>query len=116
MTLAQGIICPLDERLVRRSIHNLIENAVQAMEQNGKLILDLSREDSFALLTIQDNGPGIAPEDNQRIFEAYFSTKDQGTGLGLAIAKKTIEEHGGSLMIDTNYTTGARVVVRLPLM
>ncbi|CAM2063851.1 Histidine kinase [Sulfidibacter corallicola] len=104
-----------DARLLRRSLHNLIVNAVQAMERRGRLRIEVRAEPDAALITIEDTGPGIPLEDQPRVFEAYFSTKDQGTGLGLVIAKRYVQLHEGSLHIDPDYREGTRFQVRIPL-
>lgn len=105
----------LDQRLFRRAIHNLIENAIQAIDRSGDINVRLFVEQSFLVIWIQDDGPGISEDDQSRVFEAYFSTKDHGTGLGLALARKTVELHGGSLTIDPSFVQGTRFVLKLPL-
>lgn len=104
----------LDNRLLRRAIHNLVVNAIQAMDKVGRLRLVLRAESGFDVIMIEDTGPGIPDEEQERVFEAYFSTKDQGSGLGLVIARKYIRVHGGTLTIDRSYTHGTRFVIRIP--
>jgi signal transduction histidine kinase/HAMP domain-containing protein len=113
--LQEDLTVEVDDRLIKRAIHNLVVNAVQAMEEEGRLGLKLFTEDTHAVIYIEDTGPGIPDEERSRIFEAYFSTKDQGTGLGLVIAKRYINLHDGTLSIDSTYTQGTRLVIRLPL-
>lgn len=103
-----------DVRLLRRALQNLVVNAVQAMDGEGCLGINVTSEKENWVCHFEDTGPGIPREDHHRVFEAYFSTKDQGTGLGLIIAKRTIQIHGGSIHIDGDYQQGTRFVIRLP--
>lgn len=82
---------------------NLIDNALDAMEQGGKLRIATGREEEWIKVEIEDNGPGIPVENQQRIFEPFFSTKEagKGTGMGLDISKKIIEHHGGRIELDS---------------
>jgi len=102
-----------DARLLRGAIANLIENAFQAAP-GGRVRLGSHGVDSKAVISIEDNGPGVPPELLPKIFDPYFSTKSSGTGLGLAIARKAIEEHGGSVRAE-NLEPGFRVEIELPL-
>jgi signal transduction histidine kinase len=102
-----------DARLLRGAIANLIENAFQAAP-GGRVRLGSHGVDSKAVISIEDNGPGVPPELLPKIFDPYFSTKSTGTGLGLAIARKAIEEHGGSVRAE-NLEPGFRVEIELPL-
>jgi two-component system nitrogen regulation sensor histidine kinase NtrY len=102
-----------DARMLRGAISNLIENALQAAP-NGRVQLGIQTVDSKVVISVEDNGPGVAPEMLPRIFDPYFSTKSTGTGLGLAIARKAIEEHGGRVHAENLYP-GLRVEIELPL-
>jgi signal transduction histidine kinase/HAMP domain-containing protein len=102
-----------DARMLRGAISNLIENALQAAP-NGRVHLGSEAVDSKVVISVEDNGPGVAPEMLPRIFDPYFSTKSTGTGLGLAIARKAIEEHGGRVHAE-NLNPGLRVQIELPL-
>jgi signal transduction histidine kinase len=102
-----------DARLIRGAIANLIENAFQAAP-GGKVRLASESFDSRVRISVEDSGPGVAPELLPKIFDPYFSTKSSGTGLGLAIARKAVEEHGGSVHAE-NLENGFRISVELPL-
>jgi nitrogen fixation/metabolism regulation signal transduction histidine kinase len=102
-----------DARLLRGAIANLIENAIQA-SPSGHVRLTSRAVDSKVLIDVEDNGPGVPPDELSRIFEPYFSTKSTGTGLGLAIARKAVEEHGGRIHAE-NVQPGLRVVIELPV-
>ena len=113
--MPQNLCCHVDERLLRRAVHNLVVNAIDAMDREGTLGLSLSLEQNQIQIGIRDTGPGIPESERRRVFEAYFSTKDQGSGLGLIIANKYIGVHGGTLTIDPTYQQGTRFLISLPL-
>jgi len=103
---------------------NLIINAAQALEEkvdeNGELgVIRISTrvDGAEALITIADDGPGIPPELQDRIYEPFFTTKrvGKGTGQGLALARTTIERHGGTLRCVSEPGQGATFTIRLPL-
>ena len=119
----------LDERIgavsadavrVRQLLHNLIRNALEAMEGQTGSTLNISTRllDDTDVETVEicvsDNGPGIDPDTLEQIFEPYVTTKQKGTGLGLAIVKKLVEEHGGTVFAENLPDRGARLRVRLP--
>ncbi|HKK04589.1 MAG TPA: ATP-binding protein [Gammaproteobacteria bacterium] len=107
---------------LRQLLHNLIKNALEAMESRGDARLSVTtrcmEEAScrFVEIRVQDNGPGIPSEMLGQLFEPYVTTKPKGTGLGLAIVKKIVEEHGGLLWAENPNTGGALVVIRLPVL
>ena len=101
-----------DARLLRGAIANLIENAFQATP-GGSVRLCSYGADSKVIISVDDDGPGVAAELLPRIFDPYFSTKSSGTGLGLAIARKAIEEHGGTVRAE-NLNPGFRISLELP--
>ena len=109
-----------DSGRLRQVLHNLLLNARDALrgrDDPGVVIstrLIGKKETSFLQLSVEDNGPGIADDVIEHLFEPYVSDKKKGSGLGLAIVKKIIEEHSGSLSA-ANTKTGARIEIRLPL-
>ena len=107
----------LDERLVKQALMNLLLNAVQAMEGRpaSQLIVRTRLEGDSARVDVIDNGPGIASDFRERVWEVYFSLKKGGTGLGLPTARRIAEEHGGSLVFETAPGKGTDFVLRLPL-
>jgi signal transduction histidine kinase len=106
-----------DAESLRSLFTNLIINGMQAMEgaEGGRLTVGLTSEDGRARVRISDTGRGIAPENVSQIFEPYFSTKETGTGLGLAIAKKSVEDHGGTISVESRPGEGTTFTVALPL-
>ncbi|MFN8921753.1 MAG: sensor histidine kinase, partial [Sphingobacteriia bacterium] len=95
---------------------NIIHNAAQAMQYDGKLTLHTRMDGEIAIVSIADNGPGIPQDVLPRIFEPFFTTKPQGegTGLGLDICKKIIEKHSGEVEVETG-PSGTTFTVRLPI-
>jgi len=105
-----------DRRLLSRVFANLVGNAVEALGgRGGEIRLSARRADGRAFLSVEDSGPGVAPETLSRLFEPYFSSKSGGTGLGLAIAKKIVEEHRGTISAENLPQGGFRVMFDLPL-
>lgn len=96
---------------------NLILNAANAMRSNGHLTVDAHREGEWLQASFTDTGEGIEPHHLDRIFEPFFTTHadDGGTGLGLAVSYRIIENHGGSITVDSVPGEGASFIVRLPI-
>lgn len=107
----------IDEEQIKRVIINIIDNAIQAMENKGviNVVLDFDILDNKALISISDTGPGIKDEDKDKLFEPYFSTKKNGMGLGLTIAKRIIMEHKGNIKVKDNKPRGSIFSIELPI-
>ena len=103
-----------DPEQLQQVLVNLLTNAVQAMDGNGQIDVTATLDEQFTIITIQDNGPGIAEDVRDEIFEPLFTTKAKGTGLGLAICRQLIERHGGTLDLVESATGGAAFGIRLP--
>lgn len=99
---------------LRQAFLNIIINALQATPAGGSVTILPERVDSGVLISVRDSGSGIVPEDLQRIFEPFYTTKTDGTGLGMSITRKIIEGHGGTLEVESNIGIGTVVTVRLP--
>jgi signal transduction histidine kinase len=97
----------IDVALLRQSLHNLLVNAQQAMPRGGEIRVRTFDDGPFVKVEVRDDGPGIAPENLERIFNLYFSTKPGGTGLGLPMVKKIVEEHGGAVEVRSEPGKGA---------
>jgi signal transduction histidine kinase len=104
----------VDQEMLRNCILNLVGNAVQAMSGGGVITLGAELDHDQVKLTFSDQGKGIAPEDLERIFQPYFTTRDVGIGLGLAITERIIKEHGGSIGVDSTLGVGTTFTVLLP--
>jgi signal transduction histidine kinase len=112
---AGGVSVLGDRESLRSVFTNLIINGMQAMEgAGGRLAVSLSAADGRARVSISDTGRGISPEHLPHIFEPYFSTKETGTGLGLAIVKKAVEDHRGTIHVESAHGAGATFTVELP--
>jgi signal transduction histidine kinase len=84
------------------------------MPGGGTLTISLRMDPDAVAVEVRDTGPGISPENLERVFYPYFTTKERGTGFGLAIAYRIVEEHGGSMSAASPPDGGARFTVRLP--
>jgi PAS domain S-box-containing protein len=96
---------------------NLVMNSIHAMPEGGRLRLSLDREDSHVRLGLSDTGQGIPEEIRSKVFDPFFTTKDfgKGTGLGLTVVKGIIEEHGGTIAVESAVDKGTTFWIRLPL-
>ena len=106
----------LDREQIRRVMINLFDNAIEAIEGEGKVVIDLHYDNILKMVRIEvvDNGRGISPENKARLFEPYFSTKKQGTGLGLAIVSTIITDHNGFIRVKDNKPKGTKFIIELP--
>jgi PAS domain S-box-containing protein len=96
---------------------NLIVNSLHAMDQGGTLRLVATKADDQVLLEISDTGQGIPPDVLSKVFDPFFTTKEfgKGTGLGLTVVKGIVEEHGGTISVDSRVGEGTTVAILLPL-
>ncbi|PYP52697.1 MAG: hypothetical protein DMD45_03345 [Gemmatimonadetes bacterium] len=92
---------------LRRAFANLLRNAAEAMQGRGAIDVAVTRDGSGLVVTIADHGPGVPDELRQRVFEPYFTTKQDGTGLGLALVRQTIEAHSGTISVADTPGGGA---------
>lgn len=108
---------PLAEPRVRQVVLNLLRNADEALgDRKGTIRVVLAVEGGDALLTVQDDGPGMSPDVAAQVFDPFFTTRAQGTGLGLSLCRNIVETAGGTISIESSPGTGALFSVRLPLM
>jgi len=104
-----------DESQLQQTFMNLLLNAVEAMSQGGELTVRTEAGAGKVKITVRDTGTGISPENLTHIFETFFTTKKNGTGLGLAICRRVVEEHHGSIEIQSEAGRGSTFVITLPL-
>jgi signal transduction histidine kinase len=104
-----------DREYFRQTLLNLILNGLQAMPEGGTLTLAANKSNGNILISVTDTGTGIAPENQTRIFEPYFTTKPKGSGLGLAITRRIIEAHGGTITVSSETDQGCCFQICLPL-
>jgi signal transduction histidine kinase len=108
-----------DSTQMTRAIQNVIINAVQAAsDSKGRVTVSCVRKDFYVDVRVEDTGPGITPAQMAKIFDPYFTTKQgkSGTGLGLYITKKVVEDHTGSIKVDSTPHVGTSFTIRLPLL
>jgi two-component system nitrogen regulation sensor histidine kinase NtrY len=107
----------LDREQMKRVMINLIDNAIDATDGKGEIVLNLSyvKEQDTVRIEVADSGKGIPPQHKGRLFEPYFSTKKHGTGLGLVIVNAIINEHNGVIRVQDNKPRGTRVIINLPV-
>lgn len=103
-----------DATLLRRAVENLILNAMDAMPAGGVLMLRTSDGDGDVHLEVSDTGTGLTPEETERIFTPYYTTKQHGTGLGLAIVQAIVADHGGRISVESETGVGTAFHVELP--
>jgi signal transduction histidine kinase len=104
-----------DARFVEHILLNLLKNALEAMHEHGRVELRVARVGSRAALDVQDEGPGIAPEAQARLFEPYVTSKgEHGTGLGLVVSRRLAQAQGGTLELIES-ARGAHWRLSLPL-
>ena len=114
--LADDAYVDLDTTQMRRVVHNLLANAMQATTPGrGAVTMRGTANGQHFELTVTDNGVGIPEDKLAVIFEAYYTTKETGTGLGLAISKRIVEEHSGTLIASSVVGRGSAFTVKLPL-
>ncbi len=101
---------------LRQAFLNIVINALQATPSGGSVTISMQSIAAGHEIRFSDTGPGIRQEELERIFEPFYTTKQDGTGLGLAVSRKIIESHNGTLTVESEMGTGTTVVVRLPFM
>ena len=109
-----------DERRVRQVIFNLLSNAVKFTPAGGAVNVSAERVDGEVRVSVTDTGPGLAPEDHERVFDEFQQTdagveQREGTGLGLALSKRLVELHGGRIWVDSQLGRGSTFVFTLPV-
>lgn len=106
---------PVDRGQIQQVLVNLVLNAIQALKGEGEIWIEAASPGSGILrLSVEDNGPGVRPQDLEKIFRPFYTTRKQGTGLGLSISRRLIEAHGGTLEAGPGSRGGARFVIHLP--
>jgi two-component system nitrogen regulation sensor histidine kinase NtrY len=116
----------IDAEQIRRVVMNLVDNAVEALGGAGagprpdgrapeiEIATQHDPVNGVVRITISDNGPGIPPEDRDKLFMPYYSTKRRGSGLGLAIVRRIVAEHGGAIDAADNVPSGTIFTIELP--
>jgi len=105
----------VDPELIKTCLVNIILNAFQAMPAGGDLTVSTRLSNGRAHIIIEDTGIGVSPENLQKLFDPFFSTKSTGLGLGLAMTKRVVEEHGGKIDFQSAEGQGSTMTISLPL-
>ncbi len=106
--------CLGDEAKLRTAFRNIVANAIEAIRDKGEITVGVRRSGPSWRVTVRDSGAGMTRAVLDKIFEPYFSTKDAGTGLGLPITRKIVEDHDGTVRVESEPGKGTTVIVELP--
>ena len=109
----------LDREQFQRVVVNLVDNAAEAMQDSLVKKLYIATQPGAAEtveLVVADSGCGVSPDDKEKLFLPYFSTKNRGTGLGLAIVSHIVAEHNAHIRVEDNQPAGARFTVEIPAL
>jgi PAS domain S-box-containing protein len=105
----------VDANQLKRVFQNLVENAVDAMDQNGTLTITTREVDGFVEVAFQDTGKGIPDDIRAQLFKPFFTTKIKGMGIGLAISQKFVQAHNGTIAVESEVRKGSTFTVKLPI-
>jgi signal transduction histidine kinase/CHASE3 domain sensor protein len=105
----------VDVEQMKQILLNLMKNSIEAMKQGGLLTVESRHDDTHVHISVRDTGEGIPPQYLNRIFEPFFSLKEEGTGLGLPITRRMVENHGGDMKITSIVGEGTEIVISLPI-
>ena len=120
MNLSDLSIIPLDTHQIKQAMLNLLLNSLQAVDSGGSIEVGAELDPSVSRLKIwvEDDGPGIAPDQKEKIFDPFFTTREKGTGLGLAIVHKIVENHNGEINLQSppaGKVRGCRFTISIPV-
>lgn len=104
----------VDADMFVRVLVNLVNNAIQAMPDGGRIWVDYVREDGFDVISVSDSGEGISKEDIENLFTPFFTTKAKGMGLGLSVCKQVVEYHGGEIRVESCEGKGTVFYIKIP--
>ncbi|MCU0453348.1 MAG: ATP-binding protein [Bacteroidetes bacterium] len=110
-----GLQVDADADRLEQALLNLVRNAVEAAPDRGRVTLRAGTQDGRVFIAVSDNGPGIPGDLREKVFRPYFTTKAGGTGLGLSIVQQTVEEHGGTIRIESGAHGGVSLIIELPM-
>ena len=111
---SQPLWIDADPELLHRALSNLVLNAMDAMPDGGQLTLSSALREGKGEIRVADTGQGLTPEECERLFTPYYTTKQHGTGLGLAIVQSVIADHNGAIAVESCTGKGATFVITLP--
>jgi two-component system sensor histidine kinase AtoS len=105
----------LDSYQFRIALVNILRNSLEAMPKGGRIVVSTELRNGRVAVSLTDSGVGIHPDNIDKIFTPFFTTKDNGTGLGLSLAQQIIEKHGGDISCRSNTGEGTSFIIDLPL-
>ena len=108
-------IVRLDPDLIKQCLLNIVLNGCQAMPQGGELTIASQRRSGALEISIRDTGVGIPPQDREKVFNLYYTTKENGNGIGLATVFKIVQLHNGEIAVDSELGKGTTFTLKLPL-
>jgi len=101
---------------MRQAFINLIQNSIEAIKEDGSIKVQVYKlDDNWLNIEFTDNGPGIPKEIQNKIFNLYFTTKPDGTGIGLSIVQRIIDQHNGSIHLESTEGKGSKFIISLPI-
>ncbi len=103
-----------DAELIKQALINMVKNAIEAMPDGGVLTVRTAQTSTYVVLEVEDTGHGIEEDIREKVFNPFFSTKDQGAGLGLAMTKKIVEDMGGKVELVSHVNQGCLITISLP--
>ena len=103
-----------DRDQIKQAFFNLVKNAMEAMQPSGSLRILARCDDDFVYLQFVDDGSGISEEDLSKVFQAYYTTKEEGHGLGMMIVERIMREHGGHINIESRKEAGTAITLQFP--
>ena len=105
----------IDRQLIHQAVLNLLLNACNFTPAGGRISLGLQRNGEYAVISVADSGKGIAPEDRNKIFQLFFTTRPGGTGIGLANTFRFVQLHNGRIEFESEVGRGTTFRLELPL-
>jgi signal transduction histidine kinase len=105
----------IDRDLIKQCLLNIAQNGCQAMPEGGKLTISAAVQDSRAMIKIQDTGIGIPPENREKIFNLYYTTRENGSGIGLAMVFKIVQLHNGEITVESEVGHGSTFTMTFPV-
>jgi len=111
---SEPMLLMADPELLHRALSNLVLNAMDAMPDGGSLIISAQPKSERVEIRVSDTGAGLTPEECQRLFTPYYTTKQHGTGLGLAIVQSVVADHSGTIAVESRASGGATFIISLP--
>ena len=110
----QSFEMTIDPELIKQSLMNLVQNALDAVDKNGKVEINYFKKEDNLIIEIADNGKGIPEKIKNKIFDLYYTTKPEGMGLGLSIVQKIIAEHKGTIEVFSEKNKFTKFKINIP--